>query len=126
MKLSELTENKPNFTEIDKINFEKEYDVIVCGMGTAGSLAALLMAQNGLSVLGVDILSCVGGNHTAGASRPVMYDKGVDSRVASSVEHKADINIETIIIIYINDSSISFIYEVLRSRSRWPSHIRQA
>lgn len=66
MKLSELTENKPNFTEIDKINFEKEYDVIVCGMGTAGSLAALLMAQNGLSVLGVDILSCVGGNHTAG------------------------------------------------------------
>lgn len=51
---------------MQKPEFEKNYDVIVCGLGTAGSLAALFCGENGLSVLGVEAFTCVGGTHTAG------------------------------------------------------------
>ncbi len=53
-----MRESTPQFTE--------EYDVIVCGMGTAGSLAALYAAENGLCVLGIEQFTCVGGTHTVG------------------------------------------------------------
>jgi hypothetical protein len=46
--------------------FEKFFDVTVCGLGTAGSLAALFSAENGLSVLGIEAFTCVGGTHTVG------------------------------------------------------------
>ena len=66
MFLSELVEKKQSLTPVEKPVFNKEFDVIVCGLGTAGSLAALFLAQNGLSVLGVEQLTMVGGTHTAG------------------------------------------------------------
>lgn len=47
-------------------NFQKSADVIVCGVGTAGSLAALFCAENGLSVLGVEQMSSVSGTHGTG------------------------------------------------------------
>lgn len=46
--------------------FDKSYDVIVSGLGTAGSMAALISAQNGLSVLGIENFNCVGGTVTIG------------------------------------------------------------
>ncbi len=46
--------------------FQKEYDVIVCGLGTAGYLSALYCAENGLSVLGIEKFTCVGGTQTIG------------------------------------------------------------
>lgn len=46
--------------------FEKTFDVIVCGLGTAGSLAAQFSAENGLSVLGVESFTFVGGTHGVG------------------------------------------------------------
>lgn len=64
--LSELYEGVQKITPVSQPEFEKEFDVIVCGVGTAGSLAALFCAQNGLSVLGVEAANCPGGTHTIG------------------------------------------------------------
>ena len=47
-------------------DLQKSVDVIVCGLGTAGSLAALFCAENGLSVLGVEQLTSVSGTHGTG------------------------------------------------------------
>lgn len=64
--ISELVAGKRNLRETSAPIFAMQTDVIVCGLGTAGSLAALFCAENGLSVLGVESLTCVGGSHTAG------------------------------------------------------------
>ncbi len=66
MYLAEMTGGKQCSKAVSAPTFTKEFDVIVCGLGTAGSLAALFCAENGLSVLGVEKLTCVGGTHTAG------------------------------------------------------------
>ena len=63
--LSELVSGKRRLQPATPV-FEKTFDVIVCGLGTAGSNAALFSAENGLSVLGVETLTCAGGNHTLG------------------------------------------------------------
>ena len=52
--------------------FQKSVDVIVCGLGTAGSLAALFCGENGLSVLGVEQLSSTSGTHGTGGV-PLHY-----------------------------------------------------
>lgn len=64
--LSEMVEGKQLAREVAAPEFEKEFDVIVCGLGTAGAYAALFAAENGLRVLGVEAFTCVGGTHTAG------------------------------------------------------------
>ena len=64
--LSEIVKGKRVLTAVLTPTFEKKYDVIVCGLGTAGSLAALFSAENDLSVLGIEAFTCVGGTHTAG------------------------------------------------------------
>lgn len=66
MLLSELVEGKCQTREVVTPRFDKAVDVIVCGLGTAGSLAALYCAESGLSVLGVEPMTCVGGTHSAG------------------------------------------------------------
>ncbi len=66
IRLCEMTEGKITCRAVPRPAFEEEYDVIVCGLGTAGSCAALFSAQNGLRVLGVEPFTCVGGTHTVG------------------------------------------------------------
>ena len=66
MYLSELYRGEQRLQPVSQPVFVKEFDVIVCGLGTAGSLAALFCAENGLSVLGVEAFTCLGGTHTAG------------------------------------------------------------
>lgn len=66
MYLSETVEGRQVARPVAPPQFAKKYDVIVCGLGTAGSLAALFSAENGLSVLGIEALTCLGGTHTAG------------------------------------------------------------
>lgn len=65
MYLSEIMEGRQTLRSVSAPVFAKEFDVIVCGLGTAGSLAALFSAENGLSVLGIEPFTCVGGTHTA-------------------------------------------------------------
>ncbi|MBQ3075138.1 MAG: FAD-dependent oxidoreductase, partial [Clostridia bacterium] len=64
--LSELHGGTLQKKEMRNVTFEEKYDVIVCGLGTAGSFAALFSAENGLNVLGIEAFTCVGGTHTAG------------------------------------------------------------
>lgn len=64
--LSHIIDGKRQLQQLPAAEFENTFDVIVCGLGTAGSLAAIFAAENGLSVLGVELLTCPGGTHTAG------------------------------------------------------------
>lgn len=66
IRLSELHAGQLRCHAVALPKFAKFYDVIVCGLGTAGSLAALFSAENGLSVLGIESFTCVGGTHGVG------------------------------------------------------------
>ncbi len=63
--LSELRDGRLVRQAVKSPCFTKSFDVIVCGLGTSGGLAALYCAENGLSVLGIEAFTCVGGTHTA-------------------------------------------------------------
>lgn len=49
-----------------KFVVENNYDVIISGLGTAGSMAAITAAKKGLRVLGIETENCMGGQSTAG------------------------------------------------------------
>ncbi len=66
MYISELRNGEIVKTEVGSVAFDKAYDVIVSGLGTAGAHAAAFAAENGLSVLGVESFNCVGGTQTIG------------------------------------------------------------
>ncbi len=66
IELSEYQNGLVRRRPVGEVHFDREVDVLVCGLGTAGALAALFSAQNSLSVLGIEELTCVGGTHTAG------------------------------------------------------------
>lgn len=53
-------------TSADNDVFEENYDVIVVGLGTAGSIAAICAAEYGLSVLALEAGEMMGGTATAG------------------------------------------------------------
>lgn len=53
-------------TRIENPVFEESYDVIVVGLGTAGSIAAICAAEYGLSVLALETGEIMGGTATAG------------------------------------------------------------
>lgn len=67
MKLSQRINNRLDQREVGQPEFSRHYDVIVAGLGTAGSIAAIAAARKGLSVLGIENLTCMGGTGTAGA-----------------------------------------------------------
>ena len=66
MKLSYISNNKHITEEITSVSYDADFDVIVCGLGTAGSMAAFVSAKNNLSVLGIEAFNCVGGTTTIG------------------------------------------------------------
>ncbi len=74
MKLCDFYEGKMRELPVTGDPFVKTYDVIVAGMGVAGVAAALSAARLGLSVLGVEQLSVMGGTGTSGGIW--MYYKG--------------------------------------------------
>lgn len=49
------------------MKFDRRYDVVVAGLGTAGSIALITAAKRGLRVLGIDTLNAMGGTGTLGA-----------------------------------------------------------
>ena len=65
MKLRELIGNVKSETEAEKgFKFNEEFDVIVCGGGTAGAVAAITAAQEGAKTLCIETLSYLGGMGT--------------------------------------------------------------
>ena len=68
-----------------------EYDVIVVGLGTAGAMAAIAAAGEGLRVLGIESLSMAGGSGTAGGVLGYYYGfKGGLYRKIDSEAHSLD------------------------------------
>ena len=53
-------------TSNTKITDAGSYDVIVCGLGTAGVITACITAKNGYKTLGLEALDCAGGTATVG------------------------------------------------------------
>ena len=66
MFLHYIADGKLQKNDVKNYKFKEFYDVIVVGLGTAGSMAAITAAKNGLSVLGIERLNCMGGQGTAG------------------------------------------------------------
>ncbi|MDF2722959.1 MAG: hypothetical protein K0Q59_2634 [Paenibacillus sp.] len=66
MKLSQRINNRLSQQEVGQPALDRQYDVIIAGLGTAGSIAAIAAARRGLSVLGIESLTCMGGTGTAG------------------------------------------------------------
>ena len=74
-----------------KIVDDGEYDVIVIGLGTAGAIAAITAAGEGLRVLGVENLSMAGGSGTAGGVLGYYYGfKGGLYRKIDDEAHSLD------------------------------------
>lgn len=73
MKLSQLVDKSVQQQEVGAVHFAQQFDVIVVGLGTAGAIAAIVAARNGLKVLGLESLHCMGGTHTAGAIRGYYF-----------------------------------------------------
>lgn len=68
-----------------------EYDIIVVGLGTAGAMAAIAAAGEGLRVLGIESLSMAGGSGTAGGVLGYYYGfKGGLYRKIDSEAHSLD------------------------------------
>lgn len=88
MYISELKDGKIVKTVVDNIEFVKEYDVIISGLGTAGSMAAAMAAENGLTVLGIEYFNCVGGTTTIGGIQSHYFGcpggryESIDKKVA--------------------------------------------
>lgn len=66
MIYSYISEGKATSKQLHNIDFEEVYDVIVAGLGTAGSFAAISCAKEGIHILGVEKLSGMGGMSTFG------------------------------------------------------------
>ena len=66
MYISEQIDKRIVKAEVSEVGFCKEYDVIISGLGTAGSMVAAMAAENGLTVLGIEYFNCVGGTTTIG------------------------------------------------------------
>lgn len=66
MFISEIRDGKVVQTSVTDISFDKKVDVLIIGLGSAGSLAAIFAAENGLSVLGAEAYTCIGGTNTVG------------------------------------------------------------
>jgi hypothetical protein len=66
MNLSQWIHKESVQTKAVKPNFERIYDVIVVGLGTAGAVSAIAAGQLGLTVLGIEQQNSMGGTGTNG------------------------------------------------------------
>ncbi len=66
MILRDYYEGNTRDVAVDNVAFEASYDVIVAGLGTAGAIAALAAAREGVSVFGIEQMNAMGGTGTLG------------------------------------------------------------
>jgi len=100
MYISEVVDGKIVKREVCNIIFDDSYDVIISGLGTAGAYAAIMSAQNGLRVLGIESFNCVGGTMTIGGiyghyfgcpgGRYVEIDKEIESFFQKGTRNKGE------------------------------------
>ena len=88
--LVSLDREQPATVAVNTVD-DGEYDVIVVGLGTAGAMAAIAAAGEGLRVLGIESLSMAGGSGTAGGVLGYYYGfKGGLYRKIDSEAHSLD------------------------------------
>ncbi len=83
----------------DGVCFSRRFDVIVCGLGTAGSVAAAAAGQKGLSVLGIEQCACPGGTTTIGGIRGYYFGTpgGLYTEFDRRVEEYQNSHTETVL-----------------------------
>jgi len=91
MILSTRKNGELHQSAVDSPVFNAQYDVIVAGLGTAGSIALLTAARLGLQAMGIDRMHCMGGMGTAGSvngyyfgTKGGVYEE-VDAQVAELI-----------------------------------------
>lgn len=67
---------------------DQHYDIIVVGVGTAGAIAALAAARNGMKVLGLEQLPVLGGQGTIGAVLPYYF--GQEGGLYEEIDRKTE------------------------------------
>ncbi len=87
MILARKIEGKTAFTYMEDIKFDKQYDIVIAGLGTAGIVAAAAASKRGLKTLGIERLNCAGGSGTAGSV--VAYYFGSKGGLYESIEVEA-------------------------------------
>lgn len=73
MILAGICSRNAGRNEIGRVAWEDSYDVIVVGLGTAGSIAAWCSARSGLRVLALEKSHCMGGVGTGGCVLGYYY-----------------------------------------------------
>lgn len=66
MKLLQWIDKQSVTVSVDQPKFEQNVDVVVVGLGTAGAVAAIEAARSGLSTLGIERQTSMGGTGTNG------------------------------------------------------------
>lgn len=72
MYLTEFISKKSSRIECEP-KFESQFDVVVVGMGTAGAIAAIAAAEQGVTVCAVEKLNLPGGTATSGGIAGYYY-----------------------------------------------------
>lgn len=84
-------------SDVEASSLKEKYDVIVVGLGTAGTFAAITAAKKGLKVIGIERQNCFGGTGTAGGVHGYYYGSGggdyerIDS-MANEMQNKGYLN----------------------------------
>ena len=66
IKLIEKINGTIRISDTALVDFEKKYDIVVAGLGTAGVISAITAARMGKSILGVERFAAPGGTITVG------------------------------------------------------------
>lgn len=82
-----------NIAQDCEIDFDLTCDILVIGLGTAGSIAAIAAGRRGHSVIGVDLAPIPGGVGTAGCVWDYYY--GANGGLYEEINAEADRLIET-------------------------------
>ncbi len=87
MKLNTLIAGRGVVTESVEPSFDASYDLLVAGLGSAGSLALIAGARQGITALGIDKLRLMGGSGTAGGISSYYY--GVSGGIYEAIDERA-------------------------------------
>ena len=74
-------------TRVVEVVFDEHYDLVVIGLGTAGSISLITAAREGVSVLGVEQLYGMGGTGTIGAINAYYF--GAKGGLYTEIDEKA-------------------------------------